>query len=99
MTDAFGCNVLVDILWFFVVFSRIYFASVESSAWQATLGKRVPLLRDGPERLSFWRVSLCFAGGCSAPCRFSAVFAGFTQFKQALHDMMASSLVTRSDGL
>lgn len=73
----------------------LYWASFESSAWQATLGKRVFGLQvtDLPgRRVSFARASgrhfgkLIFVG---------FILAGFTAKKQALHDMMASCLVIR----
>jgi uncharacterized RDD family membrane protein YckC len=71
----------------------LYWASLESSAWQATLGKRVFGLQvtdlEG-RRVSFARASgrhfgkIIFVG---------FILAAFTEKKQALHDMMASCLV------
>jgi uncharacterized RDD family membrane protein YckC len=109
LTAAFGHSFLVDILGFFILFSWIYYAGMESSGWQATLGKRMLLLRvtdKNGERISFWRATLRFAGGrllanvplCGA-IYFMAdcVCAGFTGLKQAIHDMMAGCLVIRSE--
>ena len=108
LTAAFGHNFLLDIFGFFIFFSWIYYASMESSGWQATLGKRMLLLRvtdKNGERISFWRASLRFAGGrllANLPVWGGIYFiadcicAGFTQLKQAAHDMMAGCLVIRS---
>jgi len=73
----------------------LYWASLESSVWQATFGKRILGLQvtdlDG-RRLSFARASgrhfgkIIFVG---------FVLAAFTPKKQALHDMMAGCLVIR----
>jgi uncharacterized RDD family membrane protein YckC len=73
----------------------LYWALLESSVWQATLGKRMLGLQVtdlAGRRLSFARASarhfgkLIFVG---------FVLAAFTEKKQALHDMMAGCLVIR----
>jgi uncharacterized RDD family membrane protein YckC len=78
----------------------LYFALLESSPWQATLGKKVCGLTvtdtDGV-RISFGKASarhwskipsglLCFAG---------YIMAAFTERKQALHDRIAKTVVLR----
>jgi uncharacterized RDD family membrane protein YckC len=78
----------------------IYFSLMESSAWQATLGKRllglqVTDLRGG--RISFARATerhfaklLSFLSFC-----IGFVLAGTTKRKQALHDIVAACLVIK----
>jgi uncharacterized RDD family membrane protein YckC len=76
--------------------SWLYWATLESSIWQATIGKRVFGLRVtdlAGRRISFARASgrhfgkIIFVG---------FILAGFTEKKQALHDMMAGCLVIRN---
>lgn len=80
--------------------SWLYFAAFESSPWQATPGKKVLGLRvtdlEG-KRLGFIRASgRCF-GKIISSLLFGIGFlmAGFTEKKQALHDMLAGCLVLR----
>ena len=81
--------------------SWVYFASLESSIWQATVGKRILGLRvtdlEG-RRISFLRASgRYFAKILSGMILLLGfVMAGFTEKKQALHDFLAGSLVMRS---
>ncbi len=80
--------------------SWLYFAAFESSPWQATPGKKVLGLRvtnlEG-KRLSFIRASGRYFGKIISWLLFGIGFAlaGFTQKKQALHDMLAGCLVLR----
>jgi uncharacterized RDD family membrane protein YckC len=80
--------------------SWLYFAAFESSPWQATPGKKVLGLRvtdlEG-KRLSFIRASgRYFAKIISwLLLGLGFVLAGFTEKKQALHDMLAGCLVLR----
>jgi uncharacterized RDD family membrane protein YckC len=80
--------------------SWLYFAAFESSRWQATPGKKVLGLRvtdlEG-KRLSFIRASGRYFGKIisSLLLGLGFVMAGFTEKKQALHDMLASCLVLR----
>ncbi len=80
--------------------SWLYFATFESSPWQATPGKRVLGLRvtnlEG-KRLSFIRASGRYFGKIISSLIFGIgfVMAGFTEKKQALHDMFAGCLVLR----
>jgi uncharacterized RDD family membrane protein YckC len=79
----------------------LYFPLMESSAWQATLGKRAVNIKvtdmDG-NRISFGKaLGRFFAKLLSATILYIGFFmAGFTERKQALHDMVASTLVVRS---
>jgi uncharacterized RDD family membrane protein YckC len=80
--------------------SWLYFASFESSAWQATPGKRLlRLLVTDLEghRISFARASGRYFGKLLSGTLFLIGFliAGITPRKQALHDLLAKCLVVR----
>jgi len=91
-------------LWIVIGFlgGWLYFAYFESSEWQATLGKRalnlvVTDLRG--HRISFGRASGRYFGKLISGklcLGIGYLLAGFTEKKQALHDMIASCLVLRS---
>ena len=78
----------------------LYFAKLESGPAQATYGKRVMGLRvtglDG-ERIGFGRASGRFFGKIVSGMTFyiGFIMAGFTERKQALHDMIAGTLVVK----
>jgi len=79
----------------------LYYAMLESSSWQATLGKRALGLyvtdMEG-RRISFARASGRYFGKLVTgliPLAIGYIMAGFTAKKQALHDMIASCLVLR----
>jgi uncharacterized RDD family membrane protein YckC len=82
--------------------SWLYSAYFESSEWQATVGKKILNLMVTDlqgNRISFARASgRFFAKFVTAliPCGIGYILAGFTDKKQALHDMIASCLVLRS---
>jgi len=82
--------------------SWLYYAYCESSEWQATPGKKVlnVIVTDlNGNRISFGRASgRFFAKMISGliPLGIGYIMAGFTDKKQALHDMIASCLVLRS---
>jgi len=84
-----------------LVASWIYHAWMESSEYQATLGKMalgmtVTDLNDRP--VSFARASGRFFAKMITgliPLGIGYIMAGFTEKKQALHDMIASCLVLR----
>ncbi len=78
----------------------LYYALLESSPWQATIGKRA--LRLAVTDLHSNRVSLARAMGRTLAktistiiLYFGFIMAGFTDKKQALHDMIAGCLVVR----
>ncbi len=79
----------------------LYFAKMESSAWQATLGKkalnlRVTDLAGAP--ITFGRASGRFFAKMITgliPLGVGFMLAGLTERRQALHDMLASCLVLR----
>jgi uncharacterized RDD family membrane protein YckC len=84
-----------------LVVSWIYHAWMESSEYQATLGKMalgmiVTDLTDRP--ISFARASGRFFAKIITgliPLGIGYIMAGFTEKKQALHDMIASCLVLK----
>ena len=75
----------------------VYFAAMESSRWQATLGKRLIGLRVtdlSGNRISFTRASgRFFASGISSIFGLGYLMALFTWRRQTLHDILASCLV------
>src|ERR1700693_3188554 len=79
----------------------LYHAKMESSSWQATLGKKALNLRVTDfygARISFARASgRHFAKLITGmiPFGIGFIMAGFTERRQALHDMIASCLVLR----
>ncbi len=80
--------------------SWLYFAGTESSGWQATLGKRAIGLRvtdSSGARIRFGRASGRFFGKLLSGALFGLgfVMAAFTARRQALHDLLAGTLVVR----
>lgn len=78
----------------------LYYASMESSRWQATLGKRLfgLYVTDlGGKQITFARASGRHFGKLVSQfvLFLGYVMAGFTARKQALHDMLAGCLVLR----
>jgi uncharacterized RDD family membrane protein YckC len=84
-----------------LVVSWLYYALSESSSWQATLGKKVLNLKVtdmSGQPISFGRASgRYFAKIITGmiPLMIGYIMAGFTEKKQAIHDMIASCLVLR----
>lgn len=82
----------------------LYYALCEGSAWQATPGKLALGLRVTDEygrRIGFARASGRFFGKFLSGfiLDIGYLLAGWTERKQALHDLMASCCVVRKDGL
>jgi uncharacterized RDD family membrane protein YckC len=80
--------------------SWLYFALMESSGWQATLGKRALGLRvtdSTGARIHFGRATGRFFGKMlsGALLGLGFVMAAFTARRQALHDLLAGTLVVR----
>jgi uncharacterized RDD family membrane protein YckC len=79
----------------------LYFAGFESSSWQATPGKKVLnlVVTDlSGARISFGRgTGRYFSKWVTQliPVFIGYILAGITERKQALHDMIASTLVLR----
>jgi uncharacterized RDD family membrane protein YckC len=86
-----------------LVFTWLYHALMESSEWQATVGKKVLglVVTDmAGQRVSFGRsTGRHFAKIITnmVPAFIGYIMAGFTEKKQALHDMIAGCLVLRRD--
>jgi uncharacterized RDD family membrane protein YckC len=82
------------------VLNYLYYALLESSEWQATLGKKALGLYVTDmtgRRISFGRATGRFFGKIisSLILFIGFIMAGFTEKKQALHDMLAGCLVLR----
>ncbi len=79
----------------------LYHALMESSEWQATLGKKalgLVVTDMAGQRLSFGRSTGRHFGKIVTnliPAFIGYIMAGFTEKKQALHDMLAGCLVLR----
>lgn len=86
-----------------IILGWLYYAGMESSTRQATLGKSVLSLRvtdSKGSRLTFGHASgRYFAKIITSmvPLGVGWMLAGFTAKKQALHDMIAGTLVYRND--
>ena len=83
-----------------MMLSWIYYAALESSAWQATLGKKALGLKVtdlSGNRITFARASGRFFGKIVSSFILGIGFlmAGFTARKQALHDILAGCLVIK----
>lgn len=88
----------------YVVVSWLYWAGMESSSWQATLGKKalgVYVTDLNGNRATFGKTSGRFFAGrgigyfVGIYFLISCILAGFTEKKQALHDIIAGTLVMR----
>lgn len=80
--------------------SWLYFSILESSSWQATVGKRIWDLRVtdlNGQRISFGRATgRYFAKWLSAMILFIGfLMIAFTERNQGLHDMLAGTLVRK----
>lgn len=83
-----------------LVVSWLYYALSESSRWQATLGKRacgLLVIDTETNSITFARATgRYFAKYISAlTLGIGFIMAGFTERRQALHDMVAGTLVIR----
>lgn len=94
LTFLFAMIIFVGLQW-------MYFAGMESSSRQATFGKATMSLRvtdlDG-RQLTFGRATGRFFAKIVSgmiPLAIGYLLAGFTEKKQALHDMIAGTLVLR----
>jgi uncharacterized RDD family membrane protein YckC len=83
-----------------IVVTWLYFAKLESGPHQATYGKRALGLKVtnlSGERITFGNASGRFFGKIVSGMTFyiGFIMAGFTERKQALHDLIAGTLVVR----
>ncbi len=95
--DQSGLTVLLTLGSFW-----IYKAVLESSAWQATLGKRairIKVTKRSGNRIGFGRATARFFAQALSYCFLCLgyIIAAFTPRRQALHDYIAGTLVTRRD--
>jgi uncharacterized RDD family membrane protein YckC len=85
----------------FVILQWLYFAGMESSERQATFGKSVMSLRvtnSEGQRISFGHATGRFFAKIVSglvPLAIGYIMAAFTEKKQALHDLIAGTLVLR----
>lgn len=91
-------NMVVSLMQFGIMW--VYFAGMESSKLQATLGKKLLGMRvTGPDggKISFGRATGRFFGKQLSALILGIGFlmVGFTQKKQGLHDMMANTVITK----
>jgi uncharacterized RDD family membrane protein YckC len=93
---------LLPVMFFLFLLQWLYFAGMESSARQGTLGKIAMSLRvtnSEGRRLSFGHATGRFFAKIVSgmiPLALGYIMAGFTAKKQALHDMIAGTLVLKS---
>ncbi|MFP5440212.1 MAG: RDD family protein [Gammaproteobacteria bacterium] len=97
-----GSGALLSVL-VYLVGPWLYYALMESSSWQATLGKRAIGAR--VTDLNGQRISFAHATGryfatalCYITLYIGFLMAAFTARKQALHDMATNTVVTYADG-
>jgi len=108
LTTALGSGFILAVLLIMIVGGGLYFAGLECSRMQGSLGKKILGLYvtdTAGNRISFGRASGRFFAGkfiaLGVPGLgiiyfvLSCIFAGFTPRKQALHDMIADCLVMR----
>jgi uncharacterized RDD family membrane protein YckC len=93
-------------IWRVILIQRVlewlYYSLMESSAWQATLGKKALGLRVTDlqgRRVSFGRATGRYFARIITHLTFfiGYIMAGFTEKKQALHDLIAGCLVVRQE--
>ncbi|MGC1415233.1 MAG: RDD family protein [Candidatus Acidiferrum sp.] len=96
-----GAGFILGFFGIILVVSWLYYALSESSSWQATPGKKILNLTVTDmtgQRISFSRASGRYFGKIITsmiPLAIGYIMAGFTEKKQAIHDMIASCLVLR----
>lgn len=88
----------------FIVVPWLYFALMEGSVWQATLGKKAVGIRVcnlSGERISYMRATIRHFGRILSSLLLLAGFIMmvFTKRRQGLHDMIAGTLVIRDSGI
>lgn|GEM_PF-1720263 len=93
-----GANLILNVV--SVIVGWLYFGFMESSSWQATLGKKLLKLKVtdmNGQRLSFANATgRYFAKILSGMiCGIGFIMVAFTDKKQGLHDMLASTLVVK----
>lgn len=92
---------IIFAIFFSMVMFWLYYALMESSSKQATLGKMILNLKVtdlNGNRISFAQASGRYFGKIISSILFMIgyIMAGFTNKKQALHDMMSDCLVVKN---
>jgi serine/threonine protein kinase len=97
---AGGSDEGTSVIWFFisVLFGWLYYAIQESSPKQATVGKRavgIVVTDLNGNRLTFEKATGRYFAKCLSTMTlgFGYIMAAFTEKKQALHDLVAGTLV------
>ncbi len=93
-------QILLSVIIFVILVPWIYFAYLESSGNQASLGKmaiRAAVTDMQGNRITFSRATLRFFGKCLCVLTIFIGFAiiAFTAYRQGLHDKIAGTLVFR----
>jgi|SRR5579863_9036016 len=104
VTDDGGIKPIFLLLYvFFLIGFWLYFTLMESGAGQATLGKRalsIIVTDDAGRRIGFGRANGRFFSkfllSALIPFGIGFMLAGWTAKKQALHDLVAGTLVMRT---
>ena len=96
-----GLGATLAFVLFYILIGWLYHAFMESSPWQGTIGKRalgIVVTDINGGRINFGRASGRFFGRLVSnmiPLGIGYILAGFTQQKQALHDLISNCLVLR----
>jgi len=95
--SVFGATLGLAVI---VVGEWLYFALLESSSWQGTLGKKalgLAVVNADGTRLTFGRASGRYLAKIVSSLTFCIgyMMAGWTSQKRALHDMIAETLVVK----
>ncbi len=98
LVPIFG--MMVKLMVITMILNWLYYSIFESSSWQATLGKKALGLEVtdlSGNRISFGRATGRFFGKIISTLILfiGYIMAGFTEKKQALHDILAGTLVIR----
>jgi uncharacterized RDD family membrane protein YckC len=97
-----GLGFILGFFGIVLLVSWLYYALCESSSWQGTVGKKILNLKVtdmSGQPISFARASGRFFAKIITgmiPLMIGYILAGFTEKKQAIHDMIASCLVLRT---
>lgn len=83
-----------------ILISFLYYTLLHSSKWQGTVGKKllnIKVINLHGERISFGKASGRYFATIISGIIFyiGYIMAGFTEKKQALHDMIAGTLVVK----
>jgi len=86
-----------------IIAAWLYSAILESSVWQATVGKKLFGIRVtdmSGNRIGFGKATGRYFGKylSSIICSIGFIMAAFTEKKQGLHDILASTLVISGEG-